>query len=688
MKNLLSLLIFILLGNIVVAQSFNPISGKQNFLDSIKFTKYGNSGALDSVLTVDPVTKKLKFVKNNASVPVVYNGVDSVLYDTATKTMCVYSFGIANCFIITTNAPPNNTGVDSVVVNGTQLCTYTGGVATCYTVNTTINNNQFITNYIDSSITIFNNPTCQPVRLSGSVTIDSLFVGQNTDLVFQINCVTYTANASTFPITPSHPTNDRYTIVYVDTLGNVGTIDGSYSPASIPTVADPASQLLLAVYFIPAASVTPYLVSNVEVYTDASPSDWDTIPGTTTGINFSYTVNPYGGSTKSVRVPAILNVNPDQYFEFQYGANITASDMAFLTFQLRLGATFTTGTTLIFTLYNDNSLVTASPLSVVSGQFGFTRTVVGTYQLVSIPMGSFQFLAGTFGIFNKIRISLGGANASGFQIDRIRFQAGGNNTNSASGVKTFNSRTDDVLPLKLDYSQWFVDGGSLDSDTSNYLFKANNTTTLFSLPTFQRYTTAGYLMRFDSINAKTTEINVDSAALAALIGGGGGGGADTAYNTSEQLSDTSYALNRPDTSKGTVFIFEPGTVTGGSTGGTSDNADSLGGLAASDYQLKHFSINTPTASYTLILSDDGKLINMDVATANNLTIPLNSSVAFPIGTTITVVQYGAGETTIDPAVGVVVRSAGARYKLYEQYSSATIQKIGTNEWLLIGDTEL
>ena len=95
--------------------------------------------------------------------------------------------------------------------------------------------------------------------------------------------------------------------------------------------------------------------------------------------------------------------------------------------------------------------------------------------------------------------------------------------------------------------------------------------------------------------------------------------------------------------------------------------------------------NRQTASYTLVLSDADKLIEMNVASANNLTIPLNSSVAFSVGTQIILAQYGAGQTTIVPTSGVTLRSNGSKTKLNVQYSGATLIKIATDEWYLFGD---
>jgi hypothetical protein len=95
--------------------------------------------------------------------------------------------------------------------------------------------------------------------------------------------------------------------------------------------------------------------------------------------------------------------------------------------------------------------------------------------------------------------------------------------------------------------------------------------------------------------------------------------------------------------------------------------------------------NRQTASYSLVLLDRGKLVEMNVASANNLTVPLDSAIAFPVGTKIDISQYGAGQTTVVATGGVTVRSAAGALKLAAQYSGATLVKIATNEWYLFGD---
>jgi hypothetical protein len=89
-------------------------------------------------------------------------------------------------------------------------------------------------------------------------------------------------------------------------------------------------------------------------------------------------------------------------------------------------------------------------------------------------------------------------------------------------------------------------------------------------------------------------------------------------------------------------------------------------------------------SYTLALSDAGRLVTLNNAAAITLTIPTNTSVAFPVGTRIDLLQYGAGQVTVGGS-GVTIRSSGSKLKLAGQYSGATLWKKAANEWLLIGD---
>jgi len=96
-------------------------------------------------------------------------------------------------------------------------------------------------------------------------------------------------------------------------------------------------------------------------------------------------------------------------------------------------------------------------------------------------------------------------------------------------------------------------------------------------------------------------------------------------------------------------------------------------------------INAQVATYTAVLTDDGKLVTMSNASANNFTVPPNSSVAFGIGTQLNIAQLGAGQTTIVAGAGVTLNSAGAKLKLNAQYAVATCVKTDTNTWFVVGN---
>jgi len=96
-------------------------------------------------------------------------------------------------------------------------------------------------------------------------------------------------------------------------------------------------------------------------------------------------------------------------------------------------------------------------------------------------------------------------------------------------------------------------------------------------------------------------------------------------------------------------------------------------------------INTVTTGYTLALTDIGKVVEMNDASARTITVPASSVVAFAVGSVIDIVQYGAGQVTIAAASGVTLRSA-AGLKIAAQYGGASAYKRATNEWVVVGRT--
>lgn len=96
------------------------------------------------------------------------------------------------------------------------------------------------------------------------------------------------------------------------------------------------------------------------------------------------------------------------------------------------------------------------------------------------------------------------------------------------------------------------------------------------------------------------------------------------------------------------------------------------------------SVNPQTVSYAAVLSDNDNVVTMNVAGANNFTVPLNSSVAFPIGATLTIIQIGAGQTTLVATSGVTINTPSS-LTARAQYSTVSLVKIGTDTWIAAGD---
>jgi hypothetical protein len=106
--------------------------------------------------------------------------------------------------------------------------------------------------------------------------------------------------------------------------------------------------------------------------------------------------------------------------------------------------------------------------------------------------------------------------------------------------------------------------------------------------------------------------------------------------------------------------------------------------------LTAFTVGTAnTADYTAVIADQYQVLEiMDKATAVAFKIPTNASVAFPIGTAITILNIGAGTCTISAVTSgtTTVLSAGAvpASPTLAQYKSAVCIKTGTDAWYVVG----
>ncbi len=152
-------------------------------------------------------------------------------------------------------------------------------------------------------------------------------------------------------------------------------------------------------------------------------------------------------------------------------------------------------------------------------------------------------------------------------------------------------------------------------------------------------------------------------------------GAVVALETKLGLTDSNAAANAVLVGTGTsttAWTTSP-TVTGTLTAGVAVGQ-------AVDLDRK-------TADYTLVLADAGKVIEINSGSSENVTIPPNSGVAFPLGTQVVVVRLGAGAVVITEGSGVTTRSDGDKNKIKSQYSSCVLIKHETDEWYILGNLD-
>ena len=114
-------------------------------------------------------------------------------------------------------------------------------------------------------------------------------------------------------------------------------------------------------------------------------------------------------------------------------------------------------------------------------------------------------------------------------------------------------------------------------------------------------------------------------------------------------------------------------------------------LSAAMYNgLTSFSVGAAnTADYTAVLADQYQRLEiMNKATAIAFKIPTDASVAFEIGTVLTVLNIGVGTCTISavtPGTTTVLSAGGtAASPTLAQYKSAACIKTATDTWVVVG----
>lgn len=122
-----------------------------------------------------------------------------------------------------------------------------------------------------------------------------------------------------------------------------------------------------------------------------------------------------------------------------------------------------------------------------------------------------------------------------------------------------------------------------------------------------------------------------------------------------------------DSAGGTVTIDDNLTVTGTTVLGPSIILDVV------------------STTYTLALTDQGKILETTNGSGCVVTVPPESSVNFPVGSQVTTIRNTANSVSFAAGAGVTIRSDSSKFYIATQYSAATLVKRGSDEWYLFGN---
>src|SRR3546814_8816696 len=108
-------------------------------------------------------------------------------------------------------------------------------------------------------------------------------------------------------------------------------------------------------------------------------------------------------------------------------------------------------------------------------------------------------------------------------------------------------------------------------------------------------------------------------------------------------------------------------------------------IARNVAKLEPAVVTDAAADHVLALTDVGKTVLRTNAGAQTLTLPQNSAVAFPIGSTIAVIAQGAGALTVQAGAGATMEKKAATTAVVIAKGRVVCTKVAASTWNVAGD---
>ena len=354
------------------------------------------------------------------------------------------------------------------VNNSLQFRTLTG--ASPYKITTVVNGDKVELDIDEPKLTLWPLVVTGNKLISGGAAYLSGLDFSISPLVYIIGSTIYNYSGGTVTLTSGDTTYNRIDVIYADDTSNVGVIEGT--PAPNPSKPEIASNQVEVTFVTVSAGATSPEIAITKIYDEALGSgggEWDPTTNSPSTILTGSTGQAFSG-TKSVE---FANANSGHYVNFNVPGGYDTSDDNILSFYVYIptAGSWDANRDIRIKLYSGTTIVGGN--SVVSfgdsGNFGFDRTIEGTWQVVSIGLGSFVM---TQPIVTDVRfevISLGnpaGNNIDAY-IDLIRFQQGAATVSPQNLWLSFKTDDNIVTIAETNSQQLTVIGGTNIQTTGN-----------------------------------------------------------------------------------------------------------------------------------------------------------------------------------------------------------------------------
>jgi len=286
----------------------------------------------------------------------------------------------------------------------------------------------------------------------GYVTWDSLLVFTVSPARYQLCCdlVVRTTELTQITLSAADPTLARFDMIALDSTGVI-VVEGT--PAADPAQPQPnGCQKLLTYILIGGGSTTPDStgcgnVARETIYDETGGTEWT--PSANGGLSASFTDTDY--PYHLTKDADLATLNSGQSISFLKGSTITLTDYTTLKFYIRLKSALHNRLSIAIFFNNSTDYRVTAPVILTTGQYNFDRTVVGSYQEITIPVSAFlAFNSGapsTTVVDQLYFLAQNQNNADGIYIDYIQLQSGiCQPPNTANGTVTSFS-AGNLLPL-------------------------------------------------------------------------------------------------------------------------------------------------------------------------------------------------------------------------------------------------